>query len=150
MLDVFFSSGKSPCKTIYDAEDSFPTGAIRKTGRVFLRPDIINIQALDGVIFNVKYLIIVRNTTVHWDQYDIDHLKFTVIKSLLSVGWSTKKYNRCRTQPCRRWEETSFRMLKWSYEQWSTPWPIWKLLWKGFTFKKYYLTHSLISSAWFL
>ena len=66
MLDVFFSSGKSPCKTIYDAEDSFPTGAIRKTGRVFLRPDIINIQALDGVIFNVKYLIIVRNTTVHW------------------------------------------------------------------------------------
>ena len=65
MLNVFFSSGKAPCKTIYDAEDSFPTGAIRKTGRVFLRPDIINIQALDGVIFNVKYLIIVRNTTVH-------------------------------------------------------------------------------------
>eukprot|EP01036_Dinobryon_divergens_P031037 gene31037-40374_t len=57
------SSGKSPCKAIYDAEDSFPTGAIRKTGRVFLRPDIINIQALDGVIFNVKYLIIIRNTT---------------------------------------------------------------------------------------
>ena len=58
------SSGKSPCKTIYDAEDSFPTGSIRKTGRVFLRPDIINLQALDGVAFNVKYLIIIRNTTV--------------------------------------------------------------------------------------
>ena len=57
-------NGKPPCKLIYDAEDSFPTGAIRRPGRVFMRPDIINLQRLDGVLFNVKYLLIVRNITV--------------------------------------------------------------------------------------
>lgn len=55
---------KPPCRSIYDAEDSFPTGAIRKSGRVFMRPDIVTLQQLDGVMFNVKYLLIVRNTTV--------------------------------------------------------------------------------------
>ena len=58
------SINKPPCKRIYDAEDSFPTGAIRKHGRLFVRPDIINLQRLDGVLFNLKYLIIIRNTTV--------------------------------------------------------------------------------------
>eukprot|EP01032_Pedospumella_encystans_P023735 gene23735-26858_t len=57
------ASGKPACKTIYDSEDSFPTGAIRQNGRVFMRPDIINLQQLDGVLFNVKYLLILRNTT---------------------------------------------------------------------------------------
>lgn len=56
-------SGQSPCRTIYDAEDSFPTGAIRKPGRVFMRPDIINLQQLDGKLIHVKYLIILRNVT---------------------------------------------------------------------------------------
>ena len=55
--------GKDPCRSIYDAEDSFPTGAIRKSGRVFMRPDIVTLQQLDGEVLNVKYLIIVRNTT---------------------------------------------------------------------------------------
>lgn len=32
MIKNRIDSGKSPCKTIYDAEDSFPTGAIRKAG----------------------------------------------------------------------------------------------------------------------
>ena len=57
-------SGRPPCKAVYDSEDSFPTGAIRAHGRVFMRPDIINLQQLDGVVFNVKYLLIIRNTTV--------------------------------------------------------------------------------------
>jgi hypothetical protein len=52
-----------PCRSIFDAEDSFPTGAIRKTGRVFMHPDIVNLQKLDGVVFNIKYLIINRNVT---------------------------------------------------------------------------------------
>lgn len=52
-----------PCKSIYDAEDSFPTGAIRKSGRIFMRPDLINLQKLDGKIFNIKYIIILRNVT---------------------------------------------------------------------------------------
>lgn len=56
-------SGKAACNRIYDAEDSFPTGAIRKTGRVFMRPDIINLQKLDGILYNIKYLIIARNVT---------------------------------------------------------------------------------------
>jgi hypothetical protein len=54
---------KPPCKSIYDAEDSFPTGAIRRPGRCFMRPDIVNLEQLDGVLFRVKYLIILRNTT---------------------------------------------------------------------------------------
>ena len=57
-------NNQQPCRTIYDAEDSFPTGAIRKSGRVFMRPDIVNLQQLDGVLFNLKYLVILRNTTV--------------------------------------------------------------------------------------
>ena len=56
--------GMPACKKIYDAEDSFPTGAIRKTGRVFCRPDLINVQKLDGILYNVKYLVIARNVTV--------------------------------------------------------------------------------------
>eukprot|EP01034_Spumella_vulgaris_P024632 gene24632-31000_t len=56
-------TGQPLCKRIYDAEDSFPTGAIRKSGRVFMRPDLINLQQLDGVMFDIKYLVIIRNTT---------------------------------------------------------------------------------------
>lgn len=54
----------SYCNSIYDAEDSFPTGALRQSGRMFNRPDLINLQQLDGVMFNIKYLVILRNTTV--------------------------------------------------------------------------------------
>lgn len=57
-------SKQPPCRRIYDAEDSFPTGAIRKSGRVFMRPDLVNLQAMDGVMFHLKYLIITRNVTV--------------------------------------------------------------------------------------
>jgi hypothetical protein len=56
-------SGMPKCKKIYDAEDSFPTGAIRKSGRIFCRPDLINVQKLDGILYNIKYLIIARNVT---------------------------------------------------------------------------------------
>mmetsp|Transcript_22231 Transcript_22231/g.32342 ORF Transcript_22231/g.32342 Transcript_22231/m.32342 type:complete len:333 (+) Transcript_22231:51-1049(+) len=51
------------CKKILDSEDSFPTGAIRRPGRLFMHPDIINVQHLDGDILNVKYLLILRNTS---------------------------------------------------------------------------------------
>ena len=54
---------KAPCKSIYDSEDSFPTGAIRKHGRLFMRPDLINLQQFDGVLFNIKYLLIARNVS---------------------------------------------------------------------------------------
>lgn len=57
-------TGQAPCRSIYDAEDSFPTGAIRKSGRIFMRPDLVHLQAMDGVLFNLKYLIITRNITV--------------------------------------------------------------------------------------
>ena len=56
-------TGKPSCRMIYDSEDSFPTGAIRKKGRVFMRPDIVNLQLLDGVLFNTKYIVILRNVT---------------------------------------------------------------------------------------
>jgi hypothetical protein len=72
-------SGKQACKTIYDAEDSFPTGAIRKNSRLFMRPDLINIQMLDGVLFNVKYLIIIRNTTVIIHLYFVYFLKKRIV-----------------------------------------------------------------------
>jgi hypothetical protein len=69
-FELRHQAGKPPCKTIYDSEDSFPTGAIRANGRIFMRPDIINLQQLDGVMFNVKYLLILRNTTVPNPQYE--------------------------------------------------------------------------------
>ena len=47
-----------------DSEDSFPTGAIRAPGRVFMHPDLVNVNHVDGDVVNVKYLVIVRNTTV--------------------------------------------------------------------------------------
>ena len=58
------ATGKPPCNSIYDAEDSFPTGSIRKAGRIFMRPDLVNLEMLDGILFNVKYLLIARNVTV--------------------------------------------------------------------------------------
>lgn len=62
-LKLRVESGQAPCKTIFDAEDSFPTGAIRKAGRVFNRPDLVNLQMLDGILFDIKYLVIARNVT---------------------------------------------------------------------------------------
>jgi hypothetical protein len=62
-IDMFKLRKKAACKTIFDSEDSFPTGAIRKSGRMFNRPDIVNLQELDGVLINVKYLLIMRNVT---------------------------------------------------------------------------------------
>ncbi len=63
MFKLRKEKGLPPCTSIYDAEDSFPTGAIRKQGRVFMRPDLVNLQKLDGVLFNIKYLLIMRNVT---------------------------------------------------------------------------------------
>jgi hypothetical protein len=63
MLKFRTDKGLKPCTSIFDAEDSFPTGAIRKHGRVFNRPDIVNLQELDGILFNIKYLLIARNIT---------------------------------------------------------------------------------------
>lgn len=57
-------AGQAPCTRIFDAEDSFPTGAIRRPGRVFMRPDIVHLQDLDGILYDLKFLIILRNTTV--------------------------------------------------------------------------------------
>jgi hypothetical protein len=51
-------------RRILDSEDSFPTGAIRAPGRVFMHPDLINVQHVDGDVVNVKYLVVLRNTTV--------------------------------------------------------------------------------------
>ncbi len=79
------ASGKPPCKTIYDSEDSFPTGAIRQNGRVFMRPDIVNLQQLDGVLFNVKYLLILRNTTVRnptHRRYNVQYCTFLTLSLL--------------------------------------------------------------------
>lgn len=92
-LDFRKQAGKPPCKSIYDAEDSFPTGAIRKSGRVFMRPDIVNLQRLDGILFNVKYLIIARNVTVCLYFFaDIFVFVFCLIFFFVSR----------RTQPCLR------------------------------------------------
>lgn len=65
------ATGAAPCTTIYDAEDSFPTGAIRKSGRVFMRPDLVHLQNLDGVLYDIKYLLILRNTTVSYTSRKI-------------------------------------------------------------------------------
>lgn len=49
------------CTSIYDGQDSFPTGSVREAGRVFIRPDLVNIQKLHGKLYNVKYFVILRN-----------------------------------------------------------------------------------------
>jgi len=79
-------AGMPPCKSIYDAEDSFPTGAIRKPGRVFMRPDLVNLQAMDGIMYNIKYLIILRNTTVS-DSYCFILIVITLIVSSFFAFW---------------------------------------------------------------
>lgn len=66
MYRMRLETGQKPCRSIYDAEDSFPTGAIRKSGRIFMRPDLVYLQAMDGIMFNLKYLIISRNITVSY------------------------------------------------------------------------------------
>jgi hypothetical protein len=56
-------------RRIVDTEDSFPTGAIRKPGRLYMHPDIVNLQHLHGNLLNVKYLLIARNTTVSYEVH---------------------------------------------------------------------------------
>jgi hypothetical protein len=92
-LKMRLETGKKACKSIYDAEDSFPTGAIRKAGRVFMRPDIVNLQQLDGKMFNMKYLIIVRNTTVSGNLTLTEFLCVFVSIGILYIHGLTVKSN---------------------------------------------------------
>jgi len=50
------------CRTIYDGLNSFPHGYMKHTGRMFAHPDIVNLQMLDGVLFDIRYIVMVRNT----------------------------------------------------------------------------------------
>jgi hypothetical protein len=112
-LQLRRQSGKPPCKSIYDSEDSFPTGAIRANGRIFMRPDIINLQQLDGVMFNIKYLIIVRNTTVS--------VEFTSKYTFVSTATVTAQMDvQCRIPRSRRYGETSSVPWTQSCARWST------------------------------
>lgn len=92
-------AGKPPCRMIYDSEDSFPTGAIRQRGRIFMRPDIVNLQLLDGVAFNTKYLIILRNVTdstisaLRRNFYtDVDLAMRTVESTLIYMEAALRRY----------------------------------------------------------
>jgi hypothetical protein len=79
-------SGQPPCTRIFDAEDSFPTGAIRKSGRVFMRPDIVHLQDLDGIMYDLKFLIIIRNTTVSEICRFQPHLKSLILLSTIFLS----------------------------------------------------------------
>lgn len=57
------NSNNKPCRQVFDAIDSFPYGLVKFGGRAMNHPDLRNIQSLDGVLFNIKYLILVRNLT---------------------------------------------------------------------------------------
>lgn len=62
------------CKSILNSLDSFPFGLVVNgydatqrdghRGRAMNHADLINLQALDGILFNVKYLVLARNVTV--------------------------------------------------------------------------------------
>ena len=106
-------AGKSPCRNIYDSEDSFPTGAIRKTGRVFCRPDLINVQRLDGVLYNVKYLIIARNVTV-------SPLLLLYLLNLYAILTRQNTLFIARILPYQLYEGISFLKLIRNYELWNT------------------------------
>lgn len=68
------NSDKERCTSILNSLDSFPFGLVAKghdatqrdghRGRAMNHADIINLQALDGVLFNVKYIVLARNLTV--------------------------------------------------------------------------------------
>jgi hypothetical protein len=103
--------GQPPCRTIYDAEDSFPTGAIRKSGRVFMRPDLIHLQQMDGEIFHLKYLIITRNITV---SVSLDYVLIVHLLSFLPPLFPTYEY---RILQYLLYVVISFLMLHKNYEQ---------------------------------
>jgi hypothetical protein len=73
-LESKLNRDKGRCQSILNSLDSFPFGLTSKghdstvrdghRGRAMNHPDIVNLQALDGVLFNIKYLVLVRNVTV--------------------------------------------------------------------------------------
>lgn len=58
-------------RSIYDAFSSFPFGSPRNNARHFHHPDLINLRKLDGVLFNVKYLLLFRNLTVFFSYFEL-------------------------------------------------------------------------------
>lgn len=84
-LQLRKQSGQPPCKRIYDAEDSFPTGAIRKNSRLFMRPDLVHLQALDGILYDLKFLIITRNITVNFSMLEFYYFNIYYQDTALSA-----------------------------------------------------------------
>jgi hypothetical protein len=76
------------CKSILNSLDSFPFGLVANghdatqrdghRGRAMNHADLINLQALDGILFNVKYLVLARNVTV---RFHITHLSASSLAS---------------------------------------------------------------------
>eukprot|EP00603_Paraphysomonas_imperforata_P000028 CAMPEP_0114421466 /NCGR_PEP_ID=MMETSP0103-20121206/5092_1 /TAXON_ID=37642 ORGANISM="Paraphysomonas imperforata, Strain PA2" /NCGR_SAMPLE_ID=MMETSP0103 /ASSEMBLY_ACC=CAM_ASM_000201 /LENGTH=342 /DNA_ID=CAMNT_0001589987 /DNA_START=61 /DNA_END=1089 /DNA_ORIENTATION=+ len=53
--------GTDKCKILMDFSHSFPNGKKKMPGRVMRHGDLVNLQQLHGVRYNVKYLVILRN-----------------------------------------------------------------------------------------
>ena len=51
------------CKILFDYQDSFPFQMVRSPMRAFNHPDMSNLEYLNGKIFNIKYVVLVRNVT---------------------------------------------------------------------------------------
>jgi hypothetical protein len=47
-----------------DFSHSFPVAKKKQTGRVMRHGDLVNLQQLHGVHYNVKYLVLLRNVAV--------------------------------------------------------------------------------------
>lgn len=75
------------CKSILNSLDSFPFGLVVNgydatqrdghRGRAMNHADLINLQALDGILFNVKYLVLARNVTVREKSSHLNSLVLT-------------------------------------------------------------------------
>jgi hypothetical protein len=51
-------------RSIYSGVDPFPFAGPRVKGRVLHHMDLATLQQLDGDLFDIKYLLLVRNATV--------------------------------------------------------------------------------------
>ena len=56
-----------------DFSHSFPVGKKKLTGRVMRHGDVVNLQQLHGVHYNVKYIVLLRNVVVSFESLQLQH-----------------------------------------------------------------------------
>jgi hypothetical protein len=114
--------GGGQCKKIFDYMDSFPTGATKLKTRMYNSPDIVNLESLHGVLFNVKYMVLLRNVPsaamsgVRRGFYNDNEFGLRSIDYLLS-----NMENALRQIPCERIFYSSYEHIIGDPEAYTAP-----------------------------